>query len=234
LFGTAKRGRGRPKVMPEETQRKCIVEAARKLFMEKGYGNTTTEDIAAPCRISKHTLYRIFAGKAAMFAAVIEASTENILALPGQYDGLSLNDALERIFKIDTELEADHERGELVRLLVVESPRFPEIGAIAKRYGYGRAERELADWLQQQSSRGLIEIDDALNAARILWHMIVSPIVFAAIGDRRSAIGNGPNRKRGKPISANASPSFWTVFAGKIMRAKIVVEARFGDALPGS
>jgi TetR/AcrR family transcriptional repressor of mexJK operon len=183
LFETAKRGRGRPKVKPEETQRKCIVEAARKLFMEKGYGNTTTEDIAARCRISKHTLYRTFAGKAAMFTAVIEAYHENILALPGQYDGLPLNDALERIFKIDTEWEAGLERGELLRLLVVESPQFPEIGAIAKRYGYGRAEKDLADWLQQQSSRGLIEIDDALNAARILWQMICSPIVFTAIGD---------------------------------------------------
>ena len=183
MFETTKRGRGRPKVKPEETQRKCIVEAARKLFMEKGYGNTTTEDIAARCRISKHTLYRTFASKAAMFTAVIEAYHENLLALPGQYDGLPLNDALERIFKIDTEWEADLEGVELLRLLVVESPQFPEIGAIAKRYGYGRAAKDLADWLQQQSSRGLIEIDDALNAARILMHMIFSPIIFTAIGD---------------------------------------------------
>jgi TetR/AcrR family transcriptional repressor of mexJK operon len=183
LSAIASRGRGRPKVLPEDEQRRCIVETALRLFLEKGYGNTTTEDIAARCRISKQTLYRTFAGKAALFTAVIEAQHENILELPGPDEELPLNEALERIFRIDIERETDLEGVELLRLLVVESPQFPEIGAITKRYGYEKAQRDLAVWLEQQASRGLIEIDDALGASRILWDMIFTPVFFTAIGD---------------------------------------------------
>jgi TetR/AcrR family transcriptional regulator, mexJK operon transcriptional repressor len=178
-----RRGRGRPKVMSEEVQRACIVDCAKKLFLKKGYGSTTTDEIATVCRISKQTLYGMFAGKAALFAAVIEAYHENLLELPGQYDDLPLDEALERIFKIDTEGEVDRERVGLLRLLVTESPKYPEIGIITRQHGYEKAQGDLAAWLADQRRRGLISIDDVDSAARMLSDMVFSPIILKAIGD---------------------------------------------------
>lgn len=182
---TTRRPRGRPKVMPDESQRSLIAERARELFLEKGYGRTTTDDVAARCRISKHTLYRLFPGKPALFAAIVDAHRQSVLALPGDYDELPLGEALERIFKIDIDPQADKERVALLNLVLLEARQFPELADIARRYGGDRSRAELANWLDRQCKRGRLRIDDADSAARMLIGMIYSDIVDTASGNVR-------------------------------------------------
>ncbi len=73
-----------------------MVPCARELFLEKGYGCTTTEDIAVKSHISKQTLYRLFPDKPAIFAAVIDGHCRTMLDLPCDYDNLPLDAALEK------------------------------------------------------------------------------------------------------------------------------------------
>src|SRR5688572_7058892 len=51
--------------------RAAVVEAARTLFMEKGYDGTTMDDIAALASIAKRTLYNNYADKAALFSEIV-------------------------------------------------------------------------------------------------------------------------------------------------------------------
>lgn len=164
--------RGRPKVMSDAAQRERIVEGARKLLLEKGYGRTTTDDIAACCKISKQTLYRHFPGKLALFAAIVDSHRQSMLALPGDYDGLPLDRALEKIFRIDIDPQADRERVALLRLVLVESQQYPELADMLSRHGADRSRAELSAWLTAQSRQGLMAIDDADATAHILMDMI--------------------------------------------------------------
>jgi len=50
--------------------RSLIVDAAEKLFAERGYENTKIQDIAVDSGISLGTLYSVFGGKAAVYDAV--------------------------------------------------------------------------------------------------------------------------------------------------------------------
>ncbi|MBN1381367.1 MAG: TetR/AcrR family transcriptional regulator [Deltaproteobacteria bacterium] len=49
-----------------------ILLKARRKFSRYGYTKTTMDDIARDCEITKPTLYHYYAGKADLFAAVIE------------------------------------------------------------------------------------------------------------------------------------------------------------------
>lgn len=187
------RNRGRPKVASDETQRQSIVEGALRLFVEKGYGRTTTDDVAARCRISKQTLYRLFPGKAALFAAVVDAHRHSMLALPGDYDELPLDQALQQIFQIDIDPKLDNDRIALLRLVMLESRQHPELEEMLWRYGADRSRAELAKWLTRQRDRGLIRFDDPESAARILMDMIFGALALKA--GEPSAGPSSPERR---------------------------------------
>jgi TetR/AcrR family transcriptional repressor of mexJK operon len=176
---------GRPKVMSDAVQRDRIVEGARKLLLEKGYGRTTTDDVAAGCRISKQTLYRHFPGKLALFAAIVDSHRQSMLALPGNYGNLPLDRALEKIFRIDIDPQADRERVALLRLVVVESQQYPELANMLRQHGADRSRADLSKWLAAQSRQGLMSIDDADSTARILMDMIFG---VAALKDGRRIV----------------------------------------------
>ncbi|HEY0328023.1 MAG TPA: TetR/AcrR family transcriptional regulator [Rhodopseudomonas sp.] len=175
------RQRGRPKLRPDDAQRSLIADCARQLFLQKGYGRTTTDEVAARCRISKHTLYRLFPGKPALFAAIVDLHRQAMLALPGDYDGLPLDRALEAIFRIDIDPQADKDRVALLRLVMLEAHQSPELGEIVRRHGADKSRTELAGWLAAQASRGAIAIDDPHSAARILMDMIFGAIAFKTV-----------------------------------------------------
>lgn len=162
--------------MSDEMQRVHIVECAGRLLVEKGYGRTTTDDVAARCRISKQTLYRLFPNKAAVFAAVIDAHRQSTLALPGDYDALPLNVALENIFNIDISDRDNQERIAVILAIMAELPQFPELQQIVLQYGIDASRTELAKWLAREQKRGHMVIDDVDSAASILMDMVFSRI----------------------------------------------------------
>ena len=171
-----------PRPYPTRRSAPSSWRARKALFLEKGYGCTTTEDIAVRCHISKQTLYRLFSDKAAIFAAVIDGHSRTMFDLPCEDDNLPLGEALERMFNIDISAEAETERVAMLRLIVAESVRFPELGAIAKRNGCERLLQDLTDWLACQRARGLIATDDLDGAARMLTDMVFGSIITEAIG----------------------------------------------------
>ncbi|OBZ94786.1 TetR family transcriptional regulator [Pararhizobium polonicum] len=178
------RPRGRPKVMSDTTQAEHIRGTARALFIEQGYGGTTMSHVAARCKISKRTLYRHFPGKTELLAAVIDLHRTSMLALPGDYDELPLTEALEKIFLIDIDAEADAERTAFLKLAMVESVRDPQVGELMHRLGADRSRMLLAEWLDAQQQKGRLQVDDTSSAAGILMDMIFGAVV--------TKTGNGP------------------------------------------
>lgn len=63
----------------EET-RGLLLAAARALFAERGYAETSTPDIVARAGVTRGALYHHFADKTALFAAVVEAEHEAVAA----------------------------------------------------------------------------------------------------------------------------------------------------------
>jgi AcrR family transcriptional regulator len=55
----------------KEWTKKAIIKAAKKVFLEKGYANTTIEKIAAEARVSKGAIYLYFPGKDDLYMSLL-------------------------------------------------------------------------------------------------------------------------------------------------------------------
>jgi AcrR family transcriptional regulator len=174
-----RRGRGRPKLLSDEEQAGAIAREACDLFLEKGYAGTPMEEIAARCRISKRTLYRLFPNKTEVFGAIVDQHRESMLALPGDYDDLPLEEAIGRIFLIDINEEAHWKRIEVIRLALLEGRQFPELADLLHQRGADRSLAMLTEWLEAQAQRGRIEIEHARTTAKILMDILFGQIIMS-------------------------------------------------------
>ena len=63
-----------------ETTRLALIEAARALFVSKGYGDTSTPEIAEAAGITRGALYHHFADKRDLFRQVLRREAEAVAA----------------------------------------------------------------------------------------------------------------------------------------------------------
>ncbi|TDH37995.1 TetR/AcrR family transcriptional regulator [Pseudohoeflea suaedae] len=63
-----------------EAMRRTLVEAARSLFVEKGYADTATPDIVARAGVTRGAMYHHFEDKKALFRAVVEHEAAAVAA----------------------------------------------------------------------------------------------------------------------------------------------------------
>ncbi|MFW5490666.1 MAG: TetR/AcrR family transcriptional regulator [Desulfovibrio sp.] len=179
---SANKKRGRPRTMSDEQRRVCIVDVAEQLFVRKGYGGTSTGEIAGRCRISKQTLYRIFPGKLQLFIAVVEAHRMRMMDLGNGYDDLPIEEALAKVFMIDLDQKAYQLRAAFLRALNMEAASSPELRRILRLHG-GEANRaELTAWLERQCRRRNLVIHDVDSAAHLLMDMFTGSIIWDALG----------------------------------------------------
>ncbi|HWK49709.1 MAG TPA: TetR/AcrR family transcriptional regulator [Steroidobacter sp.] len=66
------RARGRPRTKPAELRREELLDAAQQLFVEKGIGATSIDDIASAAEVAKGTFYLYFPSKEALLQALQE------------------------------------------------------------------------------------------------------------------------------------------------------------------
>lgn len=169
-----RRGRGRPQARPDEETRAVILDAARDEFATSGYAATSMESVARRAGISTKTLYRLIPNKAALFEAIITDGIDRFVSrirLRGCENGdieCALRDALIAV----GELILDGPVIGLLRMVIGEGDKFPEITDTFYNKAIKRTESTLANWLKAHAERGMIEIDNATEAAGMLLGML--------------------------------------------------------------
>jgi AcrR family transcriptional regulator len=71
------------KRLPVAERRALIVEAAGRLFGERGYDDARLEDIAAEAGVTKPIVYRHFDGKRALYLSLLERHREDLGSFAG-------------------------------------------------------------------------------------------------------------------------------------------------------
>lgn len=203
---SGQRRRGRPKAAPDVVQRTEIAEAAWAILLERGYGGTSMNDVAARARVSLRTIYRFYPTKPQLFAGVVALQRRSLLALPGDYDHLPLVEALEQIFQVDLPAEAEHQREALMSIILVEGRQFPELSSALEDQGPRQSSHLLAEWLERQRSLGRMAFEDAGLVANMLMD-----VVFGAVALRRI---DQPAMSDGRDRSAYLRRCFLTIVEG--------------------
>jgi AcrR family transcriptional regulator len=75
----ARRRKQQVRQAKQELYRQLVLEAAERVFAEKGYERAKMEEIARDAGLSPGTVYTVFKGKADVFRAVHEAGDEELL-----------------------------------------------------------------------------------------------------------------------------------------------------------
>jgi len=66
-----------------EATRKALLKVARKLFAERGYANTATEEVVRRARVTRGALYHHFRDKQDLFKAVLHEEEQRLTRIIG-------------------------------------------------------------------------------------------------------------------------------------------------------
>ena len=168
--------------LPHSDVRHEIVEATKRIFLAKGYAGTSTDEVAAISAVSKQTIYRHFANKDELIAAVI---TDTIASAEEQgareFDALAESDNLEHDLQTFARQHiADvmqPETMQLRRRIIGEVDRFPEQAIAWYAAGPKRGHHKLRKCFERLQERGLLQMKDPdIAAAQFNWLVLSIPL----------------------------------------------------------
>jgi AcrR family transcriptional regulator len=184
------RTRGRPQLRSDEETLRLVIEAASAGFLETGYAGTGMGEVAQRAGVSTKTLYRLIPSKEALFRTVVTDRTDRFLLDIDEeaLAGLDLAQALERILTAYGALSLAPDTVAMIRLVLGEGSRFPELAAAFYESAIEPTRIAMAAWLERQCARGLIRLDDLDEAAGLLRGMMALEPQRAAMLGQRAAL----------------------------------------------
>lgn len=164
------RSPGRPKDLEK---REAILDAAQKLFAEKGLQGAPIEAIAAESGVSKVTVYAHFGDKTAMLEAIVAREADRLShELTAETGGEGrLEDRLVRFGQTLVRILGEPCHQALDRALSLEAHRNSDVARRFFEAGPGRVRRLLASVLAEAMAKGEISASDPMQAAEDLMSL---------------------------------------------------------------
>jgi AcrR family transcriptional regulator len=183
--GTIVRSGRPPRALAGEVEER-ILDAAAKVFLERGFEGASVEEIADVARAGKPTIYARYPGKEALFAAVMArkvrettSSFESIAPTGATIEERLASIAVAVLRKV---LVADTVG--LMRATVAEARRFPDLAASVPRMGRARgteAVAQLLGELPESDKLPAFAADRRAATARHFLELILLPVLMRAL-----------------------------------------------------
>ena len=167
----------------QEPHRQRILDAASEVFLECGFEQSGTAEIARRAKVSKRELYFHFADKRALLAAVI---TELQSSMRSRMDvRWSSNEDMEIVLRKSAAVIhgfiLSERFGKLVRIVAAESYHDP---AVAKQFfelGPLAGRKATAKFLKAQMEQGRLRKADPIKAADDFLDLVVGAQLMTAV-----------------------------------------------------
>ncbi|HEU5359899.1 MAG TPA: TetR/AcrR family transcriptional regulator [Candidatus Deferrimicrobiaceae bacterium] len=158
-----------------QNRRKAMIEAAYSLFIEKGYGSVSVDDIIRVSKGSKSSLYKFFGNKEGILKAVIESLAEEFLReihleFPS---GGTPREALNRIGVVFADLALSDIAINQHRHAVSHVKAFPDLAKLWYESGPKRTMDGFANFLERETAAGRLRVADPARAAWFFLGMII-------------------------------------------------------------
>jgi AcrR family transcriptional regulator len=160
-------------------RRAAIVEAALDEFIARGFAATRLDDIATRAGVAKGTIYLHFTDKESMFEELVRTAIVPLvsrLASPPPPGG-TVREALETFGRTFAQEVAATRRGDIIRLIVAEGPRFPAIADFYYREVVSRGMAGMRALIELGIRRGEIKNEALMRFPQI----VVAPAIVAVI-----------------------------------------------------
>ncbi len=162
-----------------EKKRKAIVDAASELFLDKGYGSVSMDNIASYAKVSKRTVYNHFSSKEDLFSEVVTCIwSEHSVPQLKYHDGADIRQDLIDFAEQSMDLLYSDKFNKLIRFVMGESGRFPVITRIYSEKGIRSLLITLADYL---ADAGKGKIDDPFLASQYYLGMVKESLFWPVL-----------------------------------------------------
>jgi len=167
------RARGRPALRTEHEARKMLLDAAREVFLIKGYSGSNVSAVAKQAGMSTRTIYKIIGTKEDLFQLVADDTIKTMIAdLDGPFIDNAPDKAIFGLARAYTQLVLSHDSVLNARAVLAEQAKFPNF-----RDDYLTAIQRIASAFDQRFVALCAQIDsvqqgDLGNAAELLRNMI--------------------------------------------------------------
>lgn len=171
--GEPERRRGRPpRYAPGERERR-ILDAMERVVAAAGLAGASMDAIAREAGMSKRTVYGVFKSRDALFEAWVRRARAAVVRplAPAERD-LPLACRLERLLRRELEAGVAAARFTVLRAVVAEAERQPELARALVREGAEAARAIVRDELARAAAAGEIAVADPAAAAALLCDMV--------------------------------------------------------------
>jgi AcrR family transcriptional regulator len=182
--GISRSGRP-PRALAGEVEQR-ILDAARKVFLERGFEGASIDEIADVAHAGKPTIYARYPGKEALFGAVMARKVcENISSFARiTPTGATIE---ERLASIATSILRNVLAAETVglcRATIAEARRFPDLAATVHRMARERTSEAVAQLLGELPEADELPgfaADRRVGTARYFMELILLPMLVRAL-----------------------------------------------------
>lgn len=189
-------------VSASQAKRQHILNVATELFLEKGFSDASTSELQRRVGGSKTTIYSYFGDKAGLFTAVVDEMLLDSVSLLSSLDlaELSVREALIKIAQQYLNIVLSERYIGLMRIVVAEVNRFPEIGQAFYEHGPGLSYAKFKTLLDERISSDELRIKDTSRATDLFFGTLLHRELLA----RLYGVKKAPLRNVGSVASAVA------------------------------
>jgi TetR/AcrR family transcriptional repressor of mexJK operon len=175
-----------------------LLDVATEVFVEHGFEGASTNEIARRANCSKTTFYSRFPTKEKLFTAVLERRTKLIF---NQFattlsSKLPLEEALKEYGFRLLQVMLSEDQIALLRVVSMESPRFPQLWERFYELGPGRGLAYLGAYLEAQIKHGRLIKEDPILMAEHLISLITGGYVRWSVLGIRSHVSPKEKQRR--------------------------------------
>lgn len=151
------------------------MDAAKRVFLEVGFGAASMDAIATAAQVSKQTVYNHFGSKEELFGAMVRGSCDQMIAgFSEAAKGGDPEKTLRAIAELHAEILSSDEKQALRRILMAEAPRFPDLARVYYQSGPELTRKAVADYLAEQTRLGVLKVDNPRLTAEQFFGMLAS------------------------------------------------------------
>ena len=153
-----------------------MLNVALDIFLERGFEQTTMEEIATHVGMSKRTVYARYDDKGALFKAAVRRAIERYTVPREAVEAVATSDLEETLAAIARQRIANLAKPvatKLQRILSAQSYRFPELFNDAFEEGTGPTVSFLSDLFARYTAAGEIDVTEPRRAATAFLSLVV-------------------------------------------------------------
>jgi AcrR family transcriptional regulator len=146
-----------------------ILDAARRVFSERGLDGASIDEIAAVARAGKPTIYARFHNKEALYSAVV---MRNVVSVAGAFEhhipaGATIDERLTKLAKAFLQRALTGNTVDLMRGGISEARRFPDLATSVHRLARERGEEIVSRLLREVAQSGGLDSLPAFAPERL-------------------------------------------------------------------